>query len=91
MTSGARQPISHRAAAVRQSRRIARTALRHPRSVVRAPARAHRQLPVKLDAGSNTKVFTGYRVQHNLGAARSRPSATTRASTSTRCARWPCG
>ena len=49
-------------------------------------------VPVRMDDGS-VQVFTGYRVQHNLGRGPSKgghPLPPGR-DASTRCARWPCG
>ena len=62
------------------------------RRVLRVPQRELTvNFPVSMDDG-HVEVFTGYRVQHNIAAARPRAaSATTRTSTSTRSARWRCG
>jgi hypothetical protein len=62
------------------------------RAILRVPKRElTMRFPVQMDDG-RVEVFTGYRVQHNLPAARRRVgSASTRRPTSMRCAPWRCG
>ena len=62
------------------------------RAILRAPKRELTvNFPVRMDDGK-VKMFTGYRVQHNInrgpakGGIRYHPT-----SASTRCARWRCG
>jgi glutamate dehydrogenase (NAD(P)+) len=62
------------------------------RRVLREPQRELTvHFPVKMDDGS-VQVFTGYRVQHNLGRGPAKGGIRYHQDvTSTRCARWRCG
>ena len=62
------------------------------REVLREPQRELTvHFPVQMDDGS-VQVFTGYRVQHNIGRGPAKGGIRYHpTSRSTRCARWRCG